>query len=186
MTQKEYREITGFPGYKVGSDGSVWSCWRKRGIGGTTHGTVSYQSERWVQLKFDKKKSSGYLRVALTSPSKKVCRFLVHRLVLEAFVGPCPQGMQCRHFPDRDTANNRLENLAWGTKEENQDDKNKHGTNARGEAAGRAILKNKDIPEIRRLMTVGLTHKRIAAIFGVSETVISNIKTKRIWSHIPN
>ena len=40
----------------------------------------------------------------------------VHRLVLEAFVGPCPEGMCCRHFPDRDPSNNKLENLSWGTK----------------------------------------------------------------------
>jgi hypothetical protein len=51
----------------------------------------------------------------------------IHRLVLEAFVGPCPDGMQCRHL-DGDRANNCLSNLAWGTPEENQRDRIRHGT----------------------------------------------------------
>lgn len=25
----EYRDIEGFPGYRIGSDGTVWSCWKR-------------------------------------------------------------------------------------------------------------------------------------------------------------
>jgi hypothetical protein len=25
----EYRDVPGFPGYRVGTDGSVWSCWER-------------------------------------------------------------------------------------------------------------------------------------------------------------
>jgi hypothetical protein len=53
---------------------------------------------------------------------------MVHRLVLEAFVGPCPIGMQCRHFPDPNPANCNLKNLQWGTPMENTEDKRVHGT----------------------------------------------------------
>ena len=35
----------------------------------------------------------------------------IPRLVLLAFVGPCPEGMECCHFPDRDVRNNKLNNL---------------------------------------------------------------------------
>ena len=45
----------------------------------------------------------------------------VHRMVLEAFVGPCPEGMQCRHLNDVKN-DNRLNNLAWGTRKENSAD----------------------------------------------------------------
>lgn len=58
--------------------------------------------------------------------------YLVHRLVLEAFVGPCPPGMECRHFPDRDPTNNRLDNLSWATRKQNMEDKASHGTNRKG------------------------------------------------------
>ena len=52
---------------------------------------------------------------------------LVHRLVLEAFVGPRPEGMVARHL-NGDPGDNRLENLAWGTQSENNYDKVRHGT----------------------------------------------------------
>ena len=63
---------------------------------------------------------AGYLRVKLSRPGKGE-NYLVHRLVLESFVGPCPDAMECRHLNDIKT-DNRLENLAWGTREENCED----------------------------------------------------------------
>ena len=58
-------------------------------------------------------------------------RFYVYRLVLEAFVGPCPEGMVACHWND-DPSDNRLENLRWDTEKANQADKmrNGHNTNA--------------------------------------------------------
>lgn len=50
----------------------------------------------------------------------------VHRLVLEAFVGPCPEGMEGCHS-DGDPSNARLPNLRWDTKSENQFDRIRHG-----------------------------------------------------------
>jgi hypothetical protein len=51
----------------------------------------------------------------------------VHRLVLAAFVGPCPEGMEVRHL-DGNPANTRLANLRYGTHSENELDKVRHGT----------------------------------------------------------
>ncbi|MBY0458311.1 MAG: HNH endonuclease [Gemmataceae bacterium] len=61
-------------------------------------------------------------------------------MVLEAFVGLCPLGCVARHFPDRDRANNRLENLQWGTQSQNQADRIFHGTEKRGESCHLAKL----------------------------------------------
>lgn len=52
---------------------------------------------------------------------------MVHRLVLEAFVGPCPPGMECCHF-DGDSTNNHLSNLRWDTHSSNQFDRVRHRT----------------------------------------------------------
>jgi hypothetical protein len=61
---------------------------------------------------------------------------LVHQLVLETFVGPCPENQETRHL-DGIPANNRLENLCWGTSQENNGlDKRRHGTLALGERHG--------------------------------------------------
>ena len=53
---------------------------------------------------------------------------LVHRLVLTAFVGPCPPGQEARHWDDVGT-NNHLSNLLWGTPSENGHDKTRNGLN---------------------------------------------------------
>jgi hypothetical protein len=51
----------------------------------------------------------------------------VHLLVLEAFVGPCPDGMEARHL-DGNLRNNHISNLAWSTRSENAKDRVAHGT----------------------------------------------------------
>lgn len=68
--------------------------------------------------------TNGYLKVRLGGDNWR----LVHRLVLEAFVGPCPDGMECLHGNDvRNDA--RLMNLRWGTHKENQRQAVAHGRN---------------------------------------------------------
>lgn len=49
-----------------------------------------------------------------------------YQLVLLAFVGPCPEGQECRHL-DGNCQNNRLDNLKWGTRSENARDRVRHG-----------------------------------------------------------
>lgn len=118
-----YRDIPGFPGYRVGDDGSVWSRWK---------GSRSL-SDEWRPMKLSPG-SKGYLRVNLSRPEGSYKTFRIHRLVLECFVGPCPEGMEARHFPDHDKSNNRLENLSWGTAKANAADRRTHdhfGPNAR-------------------------------------------------------
>lgn len=49
----------------------------------------------------------------------------VHHIVLETFVGPREHDQEARHL-NGDVSDNRLKNLAWGTREENGADKIKH------------------------------------------------------------
>lgn len=61
----------------------------------------------------------------------------VHLLVLEAFVGPRPEGMLGLHWDD-DKDNNKLDNLRWGTQAENIEDARRNMVFARSVAAKRA------------------------------------------------
>ncbi|UCR74409.1 HNH endonuclease [Mycobacterium phage Ritam007] len=66
---------------------------------------------------------NGYLKVGLPGGNA-----LVHRLVLTAFVGACPDGMEGCHN-DGDRSNNRLDNLRWDSRTENNHDAVRHRTN---------------------------------------------------------
>lgn len=71
----------------------------------------------------------GYLRISLQTPDGIKVTHLAHRLVMLAFVGPCPAGMEVRHM-DGDPTNNQLSNLRYGTSKDNANDKKVHGRNA--------------------------------------------------------
>lgn len=83
-------------------------------------------------LKPDSKKY-GHLYVNLSNKGVQKKRY-VHRLVLLSFVGPPLEGQEVLHI-DGDAANNKLENLRWGSRKENVLDLVRHGThnNARKE-----------------------------------------------------
>lgn len=68
----------------------------------------------------------AYLEVCLSRDNRKTFR-AVHLLVLEAFVGPRPEGLEGCH-ENGDSADNRLANLRWDTKGGNELDKVRHGT----------------------------------------------------------
>jgi hypothetical protein len=56
---------------------------------------------------------------------------------------------------------------------------------ARGEAHGLAKLTEDQIREIRTLMASGRPRRELAALYGVSGTLISNIYNRKIWTHVP-
>lgn len=70
--------------------------------------------------------SNGRHQVYLCVPGGKQRPQLVHRLVLEAFVGQCPEGMEACHKDD-DHVNNNLSNLRWDTRQGNYDDRVRNG-----------------------------------------------------------
>lgn len=126
----EFREIADFEGYCVGSDGSVWSCLtvgRMRGTPTNASGFTQLDPDKWRQLKRSTPTEKHYSHVRLCKNCKPyTCA--VHRLVLEAFRGTCPQGMEGCHN-DGNRANCALDNLRWDTPMNNHADKIRHGTN---------------------------------------------------------
>lgn len=119
---------------------------------------------------------SGHKRVTLCREGKRFFR-LVHRLVLEAFVGPCPDGMECRHL-NGDPADNRLENLCWGTRTENMRDRVEHGISRRGVHVPGAVLDDEAVRFIRASKEKAAV---LAQQFGVSRRTIRDVKNGRSW-----
>jgi hypothetical protein len=168
-----FSDVWGAVGYRVGTDGSVWSRLEKQssGRGGirTTLGT------HWVRL-VPIKGQGGYLGVTIGGGRK-----LIHRLVLESFVGPCPEGMQCRHL-NGNRQDNRLVNLCWGTPVENWQDRKKHGHGTKGEANPASKLTRRLVQEIRKRRAAGDLLKVLAADYKVSVSLVGAICAGVVWT----
>lgn len=129
-------------------------------------------------------RKNGYISVTLHKKGKQVTR-AVHRLVLEAFVGPRPPGKEACHFPDRNKSNNHLSNLRWGTSTDNHQDMITHGTHYKpplGENHPLSKLTDKQTEAIRRRLQnpyQGL-NRELARKYGVSDGTICDIKMGRI------
>lgn len=93
------REIPGFPGYRVFSDGRIWS---KPRLDACNHP----QGGLFLKTKPD---TQGYLQVALALNGRAHFR-RVHRLVASAFLPGFKKTDQVNHI-DGDKKNNRIENL---------------------------------------------------------------------------
>jgi len=128
---------------------------------------------RGVLKKAPLRKGSLYRMVVLSRDGKPKAK-LVHRLVLSAFVGPCPDGMEGCHN-NGDPGDNTLSNLRWDTRSANMQDKHKHGTSI-------AKLTVDEVTQIKTLLGQGkMTQTAIAKKFGLNDTRVSNIKRGKSW-----
>lgn len=112
----------------------------------------------------------GYLRVTLTSNSKSRA-IAVHRLVLEAFIGPCPEGYIGLHNND-DRRDNRVTNLRWGTYKENSADAKRNG---RVKVADEIV---------RSLRSSTKTDLELAQEMNMSETAVFNARYAISYRHV--
>jgi hypothetical protein len=142
-----------------------------------------YQIKPWARL--GERNIFGYVCVTIRDAAGHTRTKRVARLVLEAFVGDCPPGMQARHFPDRDKRNNSVGNLKWGTAEDNARDRDVHGTTAKGEKSGNSKLKEPQVLEIRRRCKNGEARQQIADDFHITIRALFNILARRTWKHLP-
>lgn len=100
-----WRPVLGYEGiYEVSSFGRVNRVLKSRGTSGGI-------------LKPVKNSRNGYWQICLRRDNVPRQR-KIHRLVLEAFVGPCPEGMEGCHIDD-DPDNNHISNLKWDTHRNN-------------------------------------------------------------------
>jgi len=106
--------------------------------------------------------------------------FYVHTLVLEAFVEPRPEGLQCCHR-DGNPKHNWVPNLRWGTSSENCDDKRRHGVNNAGERNGSAKLSQTGVEEIRCRYQKGETQQALSSAFKITQQQISRIVNYKTW-----
>jgi hypothetical protein len=165
-----WTEINGWKGYEVSNLGNVRSWFN-------THGQIIGPKPIKCTLNY---KNRPVIRVRRNG---KKCTLAVHRLVLEAFVSPCPEGMQACHYDDN-PLNNKLENLRWDTCKNNVLDGLRNQTAARGEKQRNAKLTGPEVLNIRERYFKGESTGSIAKDFGVSCTSIRGVTSGDTWKHI--
>jgi DNA-binding XRE family transcriptional regulator len=158
MIDEIWKPVEDFPDYQVSNLGRIKS--------------VKYGKERFIS---GSRNPKGYVRIYLRGKIRDRKKFL-HVLVLEAFVGPRPEGYEAGHL-DNDTENNDVTNLAWVTPSENTL-MNYHVFNN----SSQAKITLNDAREIRRLYaTGGYKQKELAKMYGIAQSAISKIINEIHW-----
>ena len=173
MTKEQWKPVVGFGEYyEISSIGRVRS---KHTVGRPAKNGIMSQQ----------KNAKGYKRVRLSGHGKSFT-VVVHRLVMEAFVGPQPSFLHETNHKNGIKDDNRVDNLEWLTPVQN----NAHAVSMglwhphKGESHGMAKLKASDIPVIRACEGKE-TSGQVAKRYGVTGTAIYTIWKRINWKHIP-
>jgi hypothetical protein len=126
--------------------------------------------------------TKGYPCVSLYRGSVRTQK-MVHAVIAETFLGPRPPGTLACHGNGVRTECD-VDNIYWGTPQDNADDRIRHGNNLPGSQNRNSKLLESDIEEIRRL-AASMTQQSLAAKFGVSQSRISSIINNTSWRHVP-
>ncbi len=173
----EWRTIEGFDDYEVSNTGIVRS---KERIIIDYGGRGGARRERKLKSKvLAPCISKGYPMVSLTKNSVGHS-FYVHKLVITAFVGQRPDGMECRHV-DGDRMNPNLNNLAWGTPSENQRDREFHGTGNQGSKHPMSKLTELQVMELKKHGLRSNVASRIIRESGIAARTLGSVLRNKRW-----
>ena len=141
------------------------------------HGNVrSLKSGKLKKITIDKITNRPFISLWKNNKGTTV---KIHKIVLEAFVGKCPKGLECCHN-DGNSLNNHVNNLRWDTHKSNIHDRIIHGTSNRGERCGTAKL---TLDQVRKIRKDDRLQRIIAEEYGVQQSLISRIKNGVLWQH---
>lgn len=176
---EEFRACPGHDGYYISDAGNAWTTWPPCY---QSHPTETFTVGVITLRRLYQHRDKGYRQVAMRGLGRR-CKISVHVLVLEAFKGPRPDGMEGCHN-DGNPANNRADNLRWDTATANAADRARHGTCLTGERNGFAKLTEDKIRDAFRLRAEGLTTRAIAARLGIRQSHVSRILLGQTWAHV--
>lgn len=174
-TIEKWAPVVGYEGlYEVSTMGRIKALPR----------ITSNGRKRGERILRDSDNGHGY-RSVMFCINYQTSRRYVHRLVLEAFRGPCPEGMESRHM-NGSPGDNRLSNLQWSTHVENVWDRDKHGTMVHGENINFSKLSEKDVIDIReKYASGGYSQSALADQYGLTQTGIGVVVRGVAWSRAP-
>lgn len=149
-------------------------------LGDVRRGKDGRGTERGRLLKHQWK--DGYRSVSL-SVNGYVRRYYVHRLVAEAFLGPCPLGRIVNH-KDGDRANCRATNLEYATHRQNSQRAGINGQLRQGENHPGTKLMADDVREIRRVVREGGSQASMCRKYSLNPCTVSYIVRGITWKSV--
>jgi len=170
-TPPDSKAIPGYDGfYRIDIHGCVWSS---RAPGGRC---AKDKRGPWKKMR-PAEDLDGYFFINLTKDGRLI-NHKIHRLVLEAFIGPCPPRHESRHLNSK-PGDCRLGNLEWATKRVNALDKVRRGSH-RGEKNGMAKMTWSKVRKIRQLYRTGrFTQAELNDRYGISS--VDGIVNHAYW-----
>ena len=102
---------------------------------------------------------------------------ITHKLILWTFVGPRPEGMEACHLNGIKT-DNRICNLKWGSRSENQAHRELHGTGRIGKRFTQNRLSTEMVERVRSLSAL-LNNTEIARALQMPRTTINDLVLRR-------
>ena len=164
-----WKDIPGYEGrYQVSTEGRIRSLDRRVPCKCHYAGKLFYRTVKGKILRPGRYCKAGHLSVVL---GHGTAGRPVHQLVMLSFVGPPEEGMEVLHR-NGDPTDNRLENLHYGTRLENILDVYRQGGKWKK-------LSVDDVQAIRFGFCCGIKEVELAAMYDVTPTIISAIKTGR-------
>ena len=172
------RAITDFPGYRIGIDGSFWSCFVK---GGNLR-----RIGPWKRI-IGTRDTNGYFTANIRRESDgKIVKVRFHQLVMLAFGSARPDGCEVCHRDDN-PANNSIDNPYWGTHSDNMRDRQRNGRGnfgVSGEDNKQSKLTDDSIRQIRDRYALGASPTLLGREYGVARCTIHGVISRKSWSHI--
>ena len=165
-----WKDIPGYEGYYQASNLGKIRSLDHTTIVNCKDGSVRIRPIKGKVIKPAKRNNYGHIGVSLVVEGKQKTMD-VHTLIMITFVGPRPEGMVIRHLNDN-PLDNRLDNLTYGTPQQNIVDAYNNGSKIRK-------FNNSDVLEIRELLNSGMRNIDVAWLYGVDVSTISDIKCGR-------
>lgn len=156
------KPIPGYPGYFASSFGHIYTEKKRRRK--KLKPDVGPQGHMRVQLHNDENGRYGD-------------RKLVHRIVLETFIGPPPDEKSQACHRDGNASNNAIKNLKWGTQSDNWKDRIRHGNHR-----SYSKLSESQVKEIRERHAQGEPSEKLGEEYSVSGVQIMNIVRGDQWN----
>jgi hypothetical protein len=159
-----WKDAVGYEGfYQISSIGRLKSIPRKRVL-----------KERFIKTFPDK---NGYMKTVIHRGSVAKINVILHRMVATAFI-PNPDGLDQVNHKNGIKSDNRVENLEWCSGEYNQ----KHARDMGLHSC--AKLNECDVLEIRKMLSMGKSHRYVSLLYNISTQQVSKISLRLRWRNI--